>query len=46
MDLPGTKENLNALRGKFPKIEIVPVSAAKGEGIEELKNKLAQWLEL
>ncbi len=45
MDLPGTKENLNALRGKFPKIEIVPVSAAKGEGIEDLKKKLASWLE-
>jgi len=45
MDLPGTKENLKALRGKFPKIEIVPVSAAKGEGIEDLKKKLASWLE-
>src|SRR6266852_9783881 len=45
MDLPGTKENLHALRGKFPKIEIVPVSAAKGEGIEDLKKKLASWLE-
>jgi GTP-binding protein len=45
MDLPGTKENLKALRGKFPKIEIVPVSAAKGEGIEDLKKNLASWLE-
>ena len=46
MDLPGTKENLKALRGKFPKIEIVPVSAAKGEGIGALKKKLASWLEI
>jgi GTP-binding protein len=46
MDLPGTKENLKALRGKFPKIEIVPVSAAKGEGAEGLKKKLASWLKL
>jgi GTP-binding protein len=46
MDLAGTKENLKALRGKFPKIEIVPVSAAKGEGIEDLKKKLAEWLKL
>ena len=45
MDLPGTKENLKALRGKFPKIEIVPVSAAKGEGIEDFKKNLASWLE-
>jgi GTP-binding protein len=46
MDLPGAEENLSALREKFPKIDIVPVSAAKGEGIEELKKKLAKWLEL
>jgi GTP-binding protein len=46
MDLPGAEENLNALRKKFPKIDIVPVSAAKGEGIEELKKRLAKWLEL
>ena len=44
MDLPGTAENLEALRKKFPKIDIVGVSAAKGEGIEELKKKLATWL--
>ena len=46
MDLPGAEENLGMLRKKFPKIDIVPVSAAKGEGIEELKKKLAKWLEL
>ena len=46
MDLPNAPENLNALRKKFPKIDITPVSAAKGEGIEELKKKLANWLEL
>src|SRR5437868_12813875 len=46
MDLPNAQENLNALRRKFPKIDIVPISAAKGEGIDELKKKLAEWLEL
>jgi GTP-binding protein len=46
MDLSGADENLSALRTKFPKIDIVPVSAMKGEGIEELKTKLAKWLEL
>src|SRR6184192_4686985 len=45
MDLPGADENLNALRAKFPKIDIVPISAAKGEGIDELKKKMAKWLE-
>src|SRR6266436_3814653 len=46
MDLPGAEENLNGVRKKFPKIDIVPISAAKGEGIEELKRKLEKWLEL
>jgi GTPase len=46
MDLPGAEENLSGMRKKFPKIDIVPISAAKGEGIEELKKKLARWLEL
>jgi selenocysteine-specific translation elongation factor len=34
------------VRKKFPKIDIVPISAAKGEGIEKLKEKLEKWLEL
>ena len=46
MDLPGADDNLATLRRKFPKIDIVPVSAAKGEGIDELKKKMAKWLEL
>jgi len=46
MDLPGAEENLSGVRKKFPKIDIVPISAAKGDGIEELKKKLARWLEL
>ena len=45
MDLPGAQDNLRVLRKKFPKIDIVPISAAKGEGIDELKRKLAKWLE-
>jgi GTPase len=45
MDLRGAAENVSALRKKFPKIEIAPISAAKGEGIEDLKRKLARWLE-
>jgi GTPase len=44
MDLPDAEENLQALRKRFGKIDIVPVSAAKGEGIEELKKKLGQTL--
>src|SRR5215471_17424126 len=44
MDLPGAEENLKALRKKFPKVDIIRISAAKGEGMEELKQKLARWL--
>ena len=44
MDLSGAKENLRTLRRKFPKVEIVPISAANGEGIDDLKNKLGAWL--
>ena len=44
MDLPGAKENLAALRKKFPKIDILAISAAKGEGTGELKIKLEAML--
>jgi GTPase len=45
MDLPGAGENLKALRKKFPKIGIVPISAAKGEGIDQLRKKLGTSLD-
>jgi GTP-binding protein len=41
MDLPCAKENLKVLRERFPKLKILPASAAKGEGIDELKQALA-----
>lgn len=41
MDLPGAKENLKALQERFPKLQILPTSAAKGEGIDDLKQALA-----
>jgi len=41
MDLPGATENLKALQERFPKLQIVPTSAAKGEGIDDLKHALA-----
>jgi len=46
IDLPCAEENLSGVGKKFPKIDIVPISAAKGEGIEKLKEKLEKWLEL
>jgi GTPase len=41
MDLPNANENLETLRERFSKISILPVSAAKGEGIDALKKMLA-----
>ncbi len=41
MDLPGAKENLKAIHERFPKLQILPTSAAKGEGIDVLKQALA-----
>lgn len=43
-DLPEAAENLKTLRKKFPKIDLVPISAAEGEGISGLKQNLARWL--
>jgi GTP-binding protein len=41
MDLPNAKENLETLQQRFPRISIVPISAAKGEGIDALKETLS-----
>ena len=41
MDLPGAETNLRALRERFSKIKIIATSAAKGEGVAELKDTLA-----
>ena len=42
MDLPNAKENLEALRERFPKISILPVAAEKSEGIDRLKEMLGK----
>jgi len=42
MDLPNANENLEMLRGRFPRISIIPISAAKGEGIDALKETLSE----
>ena len=38
MDLANAKENLDALRRRFPKVDIVPISSANGQGIDVLKE--------
>jgi GTPase len=44
MDLPEADQNLAELRTRFRKIEVIPASAANGDGIGELKAKLADCL--
>ncbi|MEA3189046.1 MAG: GTPase [Chthoniobacter sp.] len=40
MDMPGADENLKAFKRRFRKREVIPISAEKSEGIEELKTRL------
>jgi GTP-binding protein len=44
MDLPDAEENLDALRKRFPAVEVVPISAAQSRGLSELKERLKDWL--
>jgi GTP-binding protein len=41
MDLPDAKKNLEAVQERFPKTKVIPTSAAKGEGMDALKEALA-----
>jgi GTP-binding protein len=41
MDLTDAENNLRAMQERFPRIRIIPTSAAKGEGMTELKDTLA-----
>jgi GTP-binding protein len=41
MDLPDAEKNLRAMQKRFPRINIIPTSAAKGEGMAKLKDTLA-----
>jgi len=44
MDLPGAKENLKTFKTRYKKIDIVPISAEQGEGIEAVKATLGRWI--
>src|SRR5438874_3598207 len=41
MDLPDAKKNVESVRERFPRIKIILTSAAKGEGMDALKETLA-----
>ncbi len=45
MDLAGANENLEALRNRFPSIELAAISAKAGAGLDSLRMKLEKWLE-
>ena len=45
MDEEASAENLERLRQRFPKQEIIPISAARGEGIPAFKERLQQLLQ-
>jgi len=40
MDLEGAAENLANFRLRFPKVEIIPISAESGEGMDDLRRML------
>jgi len=40
MDLEGAEENLTAFRNRFPKVEVVPISAENEQGLDDLKQML------
>lgn len=42
MDLEGAEANLIQFQNRFPKIDILPISAMEGTGISELKEYLAK----
>jgi GTPase len=43
-DLPGARENLEAVQKRFSTVGIAAISAKEGEGVEDLKGKLEKWL--
>jgi GTP-binding protein len=46
MDLEGAKEKLKHFKTRYRKIEVFPISAEAGEGIEKLKTRLGELVGL
>jgi GTP-binding protein len=44
IDIPEAEEHLGVLRERLPTITVIPISAARSEGIAELKDHLARWV--
>ena len=45
MDEEAAAENLAVLQQRFPKVEIIPIAAATGQGIPEFKERLKSILQ-
>lgn len=44
MDLEDADERLGYIRSRFPKVEVISVSAATGDGVEALKQRLGELI--
>lgn len=42
MDVEGADTRLTELKSRFPRVEIIPVSAQQGDGIDDLKARLSE----
>ncbi len=40
MDLEGSAENLELFKQRFPKAEVLPISADMGDGMDDLRQML------
>ncbi len=45
MDMPGADKNLEAFKQAYPDIDIIPISAINGDGIEEAMQRIADILD-
>ncbi len=44
MDLPGAEDHLAAFRVRYPRIQVVPISAQQSEGMDAVRNLLQKLL--
>ncbi|MEQ1851407.1 MAG: GTPase ObgE, partial [Chthoniobacteraceae bacterium] len=44
MDLPGAKTKLKHFKTRYKKLEVFPISAEKGEGLDALKERLGELI--
>ena len=44
MDLPGAKTKLKQFKTRYKKLEVFPISAEKGDGLDALKARLAELI--